>query len=213
MRMAFRTLLITLAILGFAQMAQASDPHGGGAVKISVSPRTEARIGDQQLVLLYANRKAFQDTGYNIFGGTEVVKLADPRIAVFLENYADATPTEGAQLDVSINFLPEELIEAAPGVYLSGPVILGGGRNEIELNYTIGKESGTLALTLVVPGGASSGTGTGGIEAPPAAIPSWLFALLALLIYGTVLWLFLRRRTPATNSQDETVAEPSKQAA
>jgi hypothetical protein len=163
MAIAFRILLTMLVVsaLGRAALGDSGHQHGGGgAAAVNVSPRVEARIGDQQLVLLFA----------------------------------DASPTKGAKLEAVINFLPQELNEAAPGVYLSGPVILGGGRNEIELTYTIGKESGTRRLMLLVPGGATSGTGMLAIEAPAQSIPSWLFALVALSVYAIVFGVFLRRR-------------------
>jgi hypothetical protein len=196
MAMAFRILLTMLIVSSFgrAALGGGGHDHGGGAAAVNVSPRVEARIGDQQLVLLYANRKEFQDATYRFFGGEQAVKLANPRVAVFLENFADATPTTGAKLEAVINFLPQELSEAAPGVYLSGPVTLGGGRNEIELTYTIGKESGTRRMMLLVPGGATSGTGALAIDAPVQSIPSWLFALAALFVYATVFGVFLRRR-------------------
>ena len=220
MAMAFPILLTMLIISAFGRTAWAGDHgQGGGATAVNVSPRVEARLGDKQLLLLYANRKSFQDTSFafRFFGGTQPVKLADPRIAVFLENFTDATPTTGAKLEAVINFLPEELSEAAPGVYLSGPVVLGGGRNEIELNYTIGEESGTLALMLLVPGGATSGTGAVAIEVPAPAIPSWLFALVAVLVYAAVLGLFVRWRppTPTAEAAAEATprAEPSERAA
>ena len=204
MVMTFRILLCMLIVLTLGRAAWPDD-HSG-TVAISVSPRVEARIGDKQLLLLYSNRQLFEDTAMSvrIFGGIQPVKLAEPRIVVFLEGYADAIPIEGAMFEAVINFLPEELTEAAPGVYLSGPVVLGGGRNEIELNYTIGKESGTLPLVLLVPGGATSGTGAVAVEAPPPVIPSWTFALAALITYAAVLWLYIRRRQITTPTNAET---------
>lgn len=209
MVIAFRILLPMLIVLTLGRAPWAEQHGGTGA--ISVSPRVEARIGDKQLLLLYSNRRAFQDTtmAVRIFGGIQPVKLAEPRIALFLENFIDATPIEGAKFEAVINFLPEELTEAAPGVYLSGPVVLGGGRNEIKLNYTIGADSGTLTLKLLVPGGATSGTGAVAVEAPPPVIPSWTFALAALIIYAAVLWLYFRRRlrAPATNPETEATKQ------
>jgi hypothetical protein len=198
MAVALRIFLTILIVLAFGRAAWADGgsghDHGAETTATTLSPRVEARLGDQQMVLIYSNRKAFEDTSSRFLGGDEPAKLNDPRIAVFLEGFADAVPTRGAKLEAVINFLPEELSEAAPGVYLSGPVVLAGGSNEIEINYTIGEQSGTLTLLLLVPGGATSGTGGLAIEGPADAVPSWFFVLAALVIYATVLWLFLGRR-------------------
>ena len=200
--MALRIFLTVLVVSAFgrATWADGGSDHGhdGGTVTATttaiVSPRVETRLGDKQLVLIYVNRRAYEDTASWFFGGNEPAKLADPRIVVFLEGFSDAVPTSGAKLEAVINFIPEALSEAAPGVYFSGPVVLAGGRNEIELNYTIGEESGTLSLMLQVPGGATQETGGVTIEGAAAAIPSWFLALVALVIYASIFGLFLRRQ-------------------
>ncbi len=207
MTMAFRIVITALIVfaIGRTAWADAGAGHdhgggGGGTTAATNTPRVEARLGDRLLVLIYANRKVFQDTPSRFFGSAEPAKPADPRIVVFLEGFADAVPTTGAKLEAVINFLPEELSEAAPGVYYSGPVVLAGGRNEIELNYTIGKESGTLPLLLLVPGGAALDPESGAIKLPAETIPSWLFALVALLLYAAIFGLFLKRRRHGTIS-------------
>jgi hypothetical protein len=208
MSMTIRFVVTGLFALAIGQAAWADagaghdhgDGGGGGTAAFTDTPRVEARLGDKLLVLLYANRKVFQDAPSRFFGGGGPAKPADPRIAVFLEGFADAVPTSGAELEAVINFLPEALREAAPGVYLSGPVVLAAGRNEIEINYTIGKESGTLPLVLLLPGGVTSDIGGTAVETPAGAIPSWLFALVALILYAAVFGLFLRRRRQDTVS-------------
>ena len=195
----FRMLLAVLALLAVDPPARAGQHggSGGGSTAVTIAPRVEARIGDKQLVLIYANRRQFEDKtlAARFFGGTQPVKLSDPRIVVFLESFIDASPVSGAELEAVINFLPELLTEDAPGIYRSNAVILGGGRNEIELNYRIGEESGVLPLVLIVPGGASSGTATVSIDMPPLTIPSWLIAGVGLAVYLLIFALFFYRRS------------------
>ena len=148
-----RVALMLLIIFIFAVVGERSAISGdhGAAKVVRVSPRLEARFDDQQLVLVYANRQLYEDKSLFSFNNKQVAKFADPRLVVFLENYIDGTPTSGAQIDLSLNFLPQELKETSPGVYQSEKVILGGGRTEIELNYKIGDKQGSMTLMLVIP--------------------------------------------------------------
>ena len=107
-----------------------------------------------------------------------------------------------------INFLPEPLSEEAPGIYLSNSVILGGGRNEIELNFRIGEESGVLPLVLIVPGGASSATAAVSIDAPPPKIPGWLIAGVGLAVYLLIFALFLISRRSANSAGGRLTDSP-----
>ena len=169
--------------------------YGGGGVEIVVAPRTEARLDNLQVVLVYANRRLYEDERIQFFGKKRAEKFADPRIAVFLENLLTGEPTTGAKLEATINFVPEPLSEIAPGVYVTKNVVLGGGRNEIELAYKIDDKEGSLPMILVVPGGQSSGATVTTAVAPPVKIPDWVFALVILVIYGGVTGIFLKRRS------------------
>ena len=210
----FRMLLVVLASLAVHSPAWADSggdhahDDGAGSAAVTIAPRAEARIGDKQLVLIYANRRKFEDQTFGLFGGTQPVKLSDSRIVVFLESFIDASPVSGATLEAVINFLPEPLTEEAPGVYISNSVTLGGGSNEIELNYRIGEESGVLPLVLIVPGGASSGTAAVSIDAPPPKMPGWLIAGVGLAVYLLIFALFFISRRSANSAGGRLTGSP-----
>ena len=177
--------------------AVASDDHGGGKT-IVVAPRVEARVGTRQFVLVYANRQLFEDRKLQLFGNVQRVKFDRPRLALFVEDFATAEPVTGAEIEATINFLPEPMSEIAPGVYVTGEIILGGGRNEAEIAYTIGEESGSVPMLLVVAGGESAGTAASAAAVSavrPVAVPTWIFMVGSLVVYAAVGGLFFLRRS------------------
>jgi hypothetical protein len=191
-----RVALMLLIVCFFGvvgELAAKTGDHGAAKV-VRVSPRLEARFDDQQLVLVYANRQLYEDKLFFAFNNRQAAKFADPRLVVFLENYIDGSPTTGAQIDLSLNFLPQKLTETSPGVYQSEKVILGGGRNEIELNYKIGDKQGSMTLMLVIPAGATSLATSVTTSVPAPTVPGWVYALGALAIYLIVTALFWSRR-------------------
>lgn len=150
----------------------AADGHGhdhGGKTEVVVAPRTEARIGDRQLVLVYTQG----------------------RLVAFLEGFATGVPIRGAEMEATVNFQPEPLTEVAPGVYRSAEIALSGGGNEIELAWRAGTEDGTATLTLQIPTGAAAAGGLDSLPVPK--VPGWVFLAAALLLYGGVTLLFWRR--------------------
>jgi hypothetical protein len=188
-------MLMIICIFGVAgERAAISGDHGAAKV-VRVSPRLEARFDDQQLVLVYANRQLYEDKSFFAFNNRQAAKFADPRLVVFLENYINGSPTTGAQIELSLNFLPQKLTETSPGVYQSEKVILGGGRNEVELNYKIGDKLGSMTLMLVIPAGATSLATSVTTSVPAPTVPGWVYALGALAIYLMVTALFWSRRT------------------
>lgn len=201
-------------ILAFAwalpiHTSAADDDHGVRAVV--VSPRVEARAGNRQFVLVYANRQLFEDKQVRLFGNLPRVKYDRPRLALFVEDYATGLPTTGATVSATVNFLPQDMQEIAPGVYVTEEIILGGGRNEIEVAYSMGAESGTLPLLLVVAGGASSGSAGSAAAVstvPPAAIPGWMFVAGGLVVYAVAAGLFMLRRA----RPDGAAADPAHHA-
>ena len=194
LRLACAAVVLSLAPL---QGVWAAGDHGG-AKAVTVAPRTEARVGTRQFVLVYANRQVFEDRKYQFFGNVQRPKFDRPRLALFVEDFATAEPVTGAEVEANINFLPEAMSEVAPGVYVTGEVVLGGGRNDVEVTYTIGDESGTVEMLLVVAGGSSADTvaSAAGVTAVrPVTIPSWVFVLAGLAVYGIAAGLFLLRRS------------------
>jgi len=180
-------ILAAIALLCAApaslQAAGDGHNHGGGAEVITMAPRAEARLGDKQLVLLYA-------------GG---------RLIAFLESFVDAEPTRGAELEATVSFIAEPLLEAGPGIYRSGPMTLGGGRNEIEIAWKAGGESGTATLFIEVA--ATSANTASDLTAMPAPnVPGWAFLLAAGLLYAGATLLFLRRAR--SRGRDEALQAP-----
>jgi len=198
------TLLIVCVFWTVGERAALSSDDHGGAKVVRVSPRLEARFDDQQLVLVYANRQLYEDKSFFAFNNRQAAKFADPRLVVFLEDYIDGSPTSGAEIDLSLNFMPQKLTETSPGVYQSEKVILGGGRNEIELNYKIGDKQGSMTLMLVIPAGATSLATSVTTSVPPPTVPGWVYALAGAIIYLIVTALFWARRArkaPASGEQ------------
>lgn len=188
---------LSLAVTGILVIDNSpvwADAGHGAAKSIVVSPRVEARFDDKQMVLVYANRQVHEDEPIFNFGGERPTKFADPRLVLFLENFIDGAPVAGAKIELMLNFIPQPLSETAPGIYQSEKVILGGGRNEVEVNYEIGGESGTVTMMLVIPGGAASTTGSIVTNVPPPTVPGWVYAAGGLVIYLIITALFWTRR-------------------
>lgn len=204
-----RTVLTLLMICTFWVTGERPALSGdqSAAKVVRVSPRLEARFDDQQLVLVYANRQLYEDKSLFAFNNRQVSRFADPRLVVFLENYIDGSPTSGAEIDLSLNFLPHALKETSPGVYQSEKVILGGGRNEIELNYKIGDKRGSMTLMLVIPAGATSLATSVTTAVPPPTVPGWVYALGGAVIYLIVTALFWTRRARGAPASGNPMTE------
>jgi hypothetical protein len=83
--------------MGWNGLAYAHDDDEPPPQIIVVAPRIETRLGDQELVLTYV-------------GG---------RVVAFLQRYVDGVPTTGAAIELTVDFIPTDLKEIAPGVYSS----------------------------------------------------------------------------------------------
>lgn len=172
----------------------------GAAKTISVAPRSEARVGTRQYVLVYANRQIFEDRHLQLFGNVQRPKFDRPRLALFVEDFGTAEPVSGGEVEATVNFLPETMSEVAPGVYVSEEVVLGGGRNEVEVAFTLADETVTVPMLLVVAGGESAETAASAAAVSavkPVAIPSWLFVVAGLAVYALAAGVFLLRRSRA----------------
>jgi hypothetical protein len=185
-------MLLAVALLFAAPVSVAlaagdGHNHGGGREIITMAPRAEARLGDKQLVVLYA-------------GG---------RLIAFLESFVDAEPTRGAELEATVNFIAEPLTEAGPGLYRSGPMSLGGGRNEIEIAWKVGGESGTATLFVEIAA-TSANTAADLTALPVPKVPGWAFLLAAALLYAgaTLLFLLRARRRGRDEAHDATMPVP-----
>jgi hypothetical protein len=158
--------------------------HGDEPVRqLVVAPRAELRLGDQELVLAYLSG----------------------RVIVFLQKYVDGTPTSGAAVQLTIDFIPADLKEIAAGVYGSDPWPLAGGSNDVEVSLTIGgrKESATIPLVIPNAGGATTAKSADFVSV--GAVPRFALVIAALVVFLGVNGLLLRRRismaraTPASS--------------
>ncbi len=204
--MRFLGLACAVIVLGLSPLRAGLAAGDHGAAKtITVAPRTEARVGTRQFVLVYANRQIFEDRQIQFFGNVQRPKFDRPRLALFIEDFATAAPVVGAEVEATVNFLPETMSEVAPGVYVTGEVVLGGGRNEVEVAYTIAGDSGTVPMLLVVAGGDSVETAASAAAisaVKPVAIPNWLYLAAGLLVYAVAAGLFMMRRSRAAEDAD-----------
>jgi hypothetical protein len=172
---ALAAMLFALAGWSGTAYAHGDEPHGDAphaGRAMTVAPRAEARIGAQEAVIAYLDGKVF----------------------VFLQRYVDGLPTAGAEIELTVDFIPETLEEVAPGVYSSGDWPLAAGRNDVEIAYTLGDEKGNAALALVMPSTESATA-----SAPPApslaawGIPGFVLIVVGLLVYAAVNGLLLQR--------------------
>ena len=167
MRRALAQALCALALLlAGSAGAYAQDGHNHGAEPraISVAPRAETRIGNQEAVIAYDRN----------------------RLVLFLQRYSDGQPTTGAQLEMNIDFVPVSFDEVAPGTYVANDVMLAAGRNDLELTYKIGDRDGTVTVALMLPQRGIETSATRKMAAPSNATHGLLLAGLAIGIYIAV---------------------------
>ena len=141
---------------------------------IVVAPRIETRLGDQELVLTYV-------------GG---------RIVAFLQRYVDGVPTTGATIELTIDFLPTDLKEIAPGVYSSDPTPLAGGSNDVDIALALGDKKQTATVKLVV---TTSTKAAIAMSTPTVvgAVPGFVLVIGAVVVFLAINGLLLRRGHPA----------------
>lgn len=181
-------VLIAAALVLGAPGANASGEHGGSGQPTILAPRAEARLGDKQLVLIYSAGRLF----------------------AFLEGFTSAEPIAGAQIEATVNFLAEPLIEAGSGVYRSAPIALSGGRNEIEVAWQVGADQGKATLFMDVAATAVAASAMTAL--PPPQVPGWVFLLAGVVVYASVtslFWLRARGRAEAATPPGVSESEPN----
>jgi hypothetical protein len=166
-------MAISVAMLGLLPVgAQAQEhDHGGGERVVVLAPRAEARIGNQEVVITY------------VAGA----------LTVYLQRYVDGVPTTGADIELTVDFIPGTLTEIAPGIYEGRDWSLSTGRTDIEMLLSIDgrEETATIPLTIASSSGARI---TAPIAVPVVTVPGFVFAAAAGAIYLTVTVLFVLRR-------------------
>lgn len=167
------TLPLALGASLLAASPAAGAAEDGPAERaIVVSPRAEARIGTQELVVLYRDRK----------------------LIAFLQRFTDGIPTTGASIEVTADLIPGTLEEVAPGIYSGSDWTLSGGRNEIEVAVTIDGTTETATMPLVIPSTAQLTGQTAALTAVPVrTVPTTALAVAAIATYLAVTLLFWRR--------------------
>ena len=179
MRRALTQVLCAVALLlagGVGAYAQDGHNHGAEPRAITVAPRAEIRIGNQEAVVAYDRN----------------------RLVLFLQRYSDGLPTTGAQLEMTIDFVPVSFEEVAPGTYVANDVMLAGGRNDLELTYKIGDRDGTVTVPLTLQQRGIETSATRKMTAPTNATHGLLLAGLAIGIYiGVSALLAFRSRSRA----------------
>ena len=167
-------LLIAAAILAsLLAAAPRAAAHGDAPAQraIAVAPRAEMRIGNQEVVVTYV-------------GGA---------VVLFLHRYIDGVPTKGAELEITVDFMPSSLTEIAPGVYRSEPLSLAGGRNEIELAYAIGEQEGSEVIPITVPTNSKAAAARSNPAPSAGSVPGPVLAAIAVLLFAGVNVLLFRR--------------------
>ena len=167
MRRALMQALCAFALLlagGAGAYTQDGHNHGAEPRAITVAPRAEARIGNQEAVIAYDRN----------------------RLVLFLQRYSDGQPTTGAQLEMNIDFIPVAFEEVAPGTYVANDVMLAAGRSDLELTYKIGDKEGTQTIALLLPQRGTETSAMRKMVAPTNATHGLLLAGLAIGIYIAV---------------------------
>jgi hypothetical protein len=166
--------LVAAALFGsLVALAPRAEAHSDAPAQraIAVAPRAETRIGSQEVVVTYV-------------GGA---------IVLFLHRYIDGVPTKGAELEITVDFMPSSLAEIAPGVYRSDPLSLAGGRNEVELAYVIGEQEGSEVIPITVPTNSKAATPRSNPAPSAGSVPGPVLAAIALLLFAGVNFLLFRR--------------------
>jgi hypothetical protein len=122
-----------------------------------------------------------------------VVTYVGGAIVLFLHRFIDGVPTKGAELEITVDFMPASLAEIAPGVYRSEPLSLAGGRNEIELAYVIGEQEGNEVIPITVPTNGRAATARSTPVPTGGSVPGPVLAAIAVLLFAGVNVLLFRR--------------------
>jgi hypothetical protein len=164
---------LLMALAGWSPPATAHEDAPVLQQSVTIAPRTETRLGDQELVITYL----------------------DGKVVAFLQRYVDGVPISGAAIQLTIDFTPTDLKEIATGVYSSDPWQLSAGSNDIDVAVTVGEQKQNTTLALVIPSGTAK-------TAPPAvaafvavgAVPGFVLVIAAAVVFLGVNGLLLRRR-------------------
>lgn len=160
---------IAAAFLASAAAAHGGEDHGDGAVPAAtgdVAPRAFAQSEEFELVAV----------------------LADGKLTLYLDRYADNVPITDAQIEVESGAAKALAKQIAPGVYaLPGEAFAAAGKHPLTFTVQAGEQSDLLAASLdIAP------------EAHPAESgwPAWATwgGAGTLLLAGTTVFALRRRK-------------------
>jgi hypothetical protein len=167
------TLVLATGLLVAAPQAWAHGDHGAAPAGVSiVAPRAEARIGADEVVVVFANQA----------------------LAVFVSRFADGAPLAGAKVAVSSDLQSADLEETDSGLYVTRDILLSPGHNDLTISLTVGGVTKTQSVGLIAPHAEPAN----GAAATPTPV-RWATAIggvgsVALLAAtSTLLWRRLRR--------------------
>jgi len=145
-------------------------------------PRAATRLGAHQVLVIYATDsigKKLADIQSGESGSEQ------SRLVLFIDDYATASPTVGASLDVSVDFVPYSPIERSPGMYVVEEVTMGPGDHEIELTLTADAYTDQGVMMLTIPGLVEHAE-VEAISTVLEVIPTWvlLVGMLVFLVAG-----------------------------
>lgn len=180
-RLSLAAGIVLLQGLSVQQVSAQAHSHGPAPQVIVVNPRSEVRIANQEAVLTYQ----------------------DDSLILFLHRYSDGKPTTGAEIEATVNFIPTPFTEFAPGVYRA-EAQLTAGRNDVELNYVLGDQSGSVATSITLPSRAGATPRAAPRATHAGGIPPYLLVAIAIGLYVSVSLLFTgwsgRRRSPGQSA-------------
>jgi len=165
-----------LAFAGWSPIAAAHEDEPVRQQSVTVAPRTEARLGDQELVITYL----------------------DGKVVAFLQRFVDGVPISGASIQLTIDFTPTDLKEIATGVYSSDAWPLSAGSNDIDVAVAVGDQKQNATVALVIPSGEAKAPTPVAAFVAVGAVPGFVLAIAAALVFlgvnGLLIW---RRSMPA----------------
>ena len=144
-------------------------PSGGTVI----APRTEARVGQVEMVAIFSKQ---------IF-------------AVFLSRYADGGSVIGASVEASTDLQSATLTETDPGLYSTRELLMAPGNNDVAIKFVIDGVTKTHTLALKLPSDApeASAPQPGFLDRRSGTIVA---SILAISILAPAIFLLARRRLP-----------------
>lgn len=138
---------------------------------VVIAPRTEARVGELEMVAIF-NKQIF---------------------AVFLNRFADGTPVTGARLEASTDLQSAKLTETDPGIYSTKELLMSSGKNDLTIKLVAGGVTTSKTLTLTMPSEEPVPVAAPRTFSGPLTVGG---AIVAAYVVLSGAFLLTRRRSP-----------------